>query len=305
MDNGRRQIADSSRRESLAARTKRLLMYYNLRASKRFGQNFLIDRNVLHKIVEAAKIDRADRVMEIGPGLGTLTAELLKCAAKVVAVELDRAMFDMLGHELGQAGNLVLVEGDILKLDWEELWQREFSGHPAIVLGNIPYNISTPIIIKLLAHHKLIARAVLMIQREVADRLQAKPGNKDYGALTVAVACRAAVQRIMTVSPRAFTPSPKVSSAVIRLDMLPQPSVSVRDETFFFKVVRGAFQQRRKILANSLADNLNLSKEQIIQAMEAAEIPPKARPEELSLAAFGRLSDTLLSHISKRRVNNL
>ncbi len=294
MDNGRRQIAGRVRRESLAARTKRLLMYYNLRASKRFGQNFLIDRNVLHKIMEAAEIDRTDRVMEIGPGLGTLTAELLDCAARVVAVELDRTMLEVLRHELGEAGNLVLVEGDILRLDWEELWQREFSGHPAIVLGNIPYNISTPIIIKLLAYHNLIPRAVLMIQREVADRLQAKPGKKDYGALTVAVAYRAAVRRIMTVSPGAFMPLPKVSSAVIRLDMLPQPSVSVRDEMFFFKVVRGAFQQRRKILANSLADNLDMAKEQIAQAMQAVGIPSKARPEELSPADFGRLSDELL-----------
>ncbi len=269
-------------------------MYYNLRASKRFGQNFLIDRNVLHKIMEAAEIDRTDRVMEIGPGLGTLTAELLDCAARVVAVELDRTMLEVLRHELGEAGNLVLVEGDILRLDWEELWQREFSGHPAIVLGNIPYNISTPIIIKLLAYHNLIPRAVLMIQREVADRLQAKPGKKDYGALTVAVAYRAAVRRIMTVSPGAFMPLPKVSSAVIRLDMLPQPSVSVRDEMFFFKVVRGAFQQRRKILANSLADNLDMAKEQIAQAMQAVGIPSKARPEELSPADFGRLSDELL-----------
>ncbi|MDD3926929.1 MAG: 16S rRNA (adenine(1518)-N(6)/adenine(1519)-N(6))-dimethyltransferase RsmA [bacterium] len=288
------QVSGQFGRESLSARTKRLLMHYNLRASKRFGQNFLIDRNILHKIVEAAEIGPADRVMEIGPGLGALTAELLEQAGKVVAVELDRAMLEVLRQELGDAGNLVLVEGDILKLDWEELWQREFDGQPAGVLGNIPYNISTPIIIKLLAHHHLIPWAILMVQREVADRLKARPGSKDYGALTVAVAYRAEVRRIMTVTPGAFNPPPKVSSAVIRLDMLPQPSVAVRDEAFFFKVVRGAFQQRRKVLANSLADNLGMTKERISQAMEAAGIPPKARPEELSLLEFGRLSDALL-----------
>lgn len=284
----------SHSRESLAARTRRLLQQYDMRASKRFGQNFLIDENILRKIVAAAELQPRDRVLEIGPGLGGLTLELLSRVERLAVVELDRNMAEMLRRELGGEPNLAIIEGDILRVDWEEIWRREFDGLPAKVLGNIPYNISTPILLKIVEYHRLVSCAVLMLQREVADRLLAGPGSREYGALTVAISYRARLRRVAVVSPGSFQPPPRVQSAIVRLEMLEEPAVTVRDEEFFFKVVRGAFQQRRKVLANSLADNLDLPKEKIARAMETAGIPPKARPEDLSIEEFGRLSEALL-----------
>jgi hypothetical protein len=271
--------------------TRHILNAFHLRASKRLGQNFLVDAGVVRGIVAAAEPAPADTVLEIGPGIGTLTQGLAETGARVVAVELDKKLPAVLAETLKDYDNVTVVPGDILKINIPEtLGIKE--GERFKVVANLPYYITTPIIMTLLEQRLPIERLVMMVQKEVAMRMTARPGSKNYGALSLAVQYFTAPRMIMDVPPHAFRPVPEVTSAVVACVVRETPSVTPRDEQLFFRLIRAAFGQRRKTLPNALT-GAGLSKEAACAALGAAGIAENARGEQLSLEEFARLSDAV------------
>ena len=271
--------------------TRHILSAFHLRASKRLGQNFLVDAGVVHAIVDAADLSHADTVLEIGPGIGTLTQGLAESGARIVAVELDKKLPAVLAETLKGYDNVTVVPGDILKLDILRILNLG-AGERFKVVANLPYYITTPILMALLEQHLPIERMVTMVQKEVAVRMTARPGSKDYGALSVAVQYHTDARIVMDVPPRAFMPAPEVTSAVIACRVRETPDVHPSDEKLFFRLVRAAFGQRRKTLLNALT-GAGLTKELCRAGLAAAGIAESLRGEQLSLADFARLSDAV------------
>lgn len=261
--------------------------------SKGFGQNFIVNPGVCPKMVSAAGIDKTWGVLEIGPGVGVLTKELCAAAGRVAAIEVDRRLAPILAETLAGADNFTLVWGDVLKLDLHELLRQQFAGRPVAVCANLPYYITSPIVMKLLEERLPLQQIVVMVQKEAADRLCAVPGTRQAGAVSYAVHYYARPQMLFTVQPGSFYPPPKVTSAVIRLELHDAPPVVPRSEAAMFRLIRAGFAQRRKTLANAAAAGLGLPKAQVQQALAACAIPAGARPEQLTLAQYARLSDTL------------
>lgn len=273
-----------------------ILQKYQFVFQKKYGQNFLIDTHVLDKIIASAGIGSDDMVLEIGPGIGTLTQYLCEHARKVVAVEIDRALIPILEETLEQYDNVVVFNDDILKVDIAQLVERENGGKPIKVVANLPYYITTPIIMGLFEKHVPLESITIMVQKEVAERMQTGPGSKEYGALSLAVQYYAKPEIVANVPPNCFMPRPKVGSAVIHLTRHEKPPVSVNDETLLFRIIRAAFNQRRKTLQNALcnAPDLVLSKEQIQQALKKMGISESIRGEALTLEQFAEFTNIVL-----------
>lgn len=272
-----------------------ILQKYQFHFQKKFGQNFLIDTSVLERIIEAAKIGPEDCVLEIGPGIGTMTQYLAETAGSVIAVEIDKALIPILEETLGSYENITVIQGDILKLDIRELAEKYAGGKKLKVVANLPYYITTPIIMGLFEKDIPLSGITVMVQKEVAERMQAKPGTKDYGALSLAVQYYAEPRIAANVPPNCFMPRPTVGSAVIHLKHREIPSVKVEDEKFMFDLIRAAFNQRRKMLPNALmgAAIPGLTKENIANALQKLQISETIRGEKLSLEDFAKLSDLL------------
>lgn len=260
---------------------------------KKYGQNFLIDSHVIDKIISVADLDKNSRVLEIGPGIGTLTQYLAEAAGEVVAVEIDDKLIPILSKTLAEYDNVRVIHGDILKQDTEQI----FGGKPFKIVANLPYYITTPIIMSLLESGVPAQSITVMIQKEVAERMQAAPGSKNYGALSLAVQYYAEPYLAANVPPNCFMPRPNVGSAVINLKRLEIPPVSVKDPSQMFKLIRGAFNQRRKTLANAVAnfDGVAYSREDVEKALEAMGLDTRVRGEALTLEQFAALSDELTS----------
>ena len=275
--------------------TIEILQKYNFTFQKKFGQNFLIDTHVLDKIIRAAEITREDMVLEIGPGIGTMTQYLAEAAGKVVAVEIDKNLIPILSDTLSAYENVTIINEDVLKLDIQKLANEENQGRPIKVVANLPYYITTPIVMGLFENHVPVESITVMVQKEVADRMQTGPGNKDYGALSLAVQYYAEPYIVANVPPNCFMPRPKVGSAVIRLTCHEQPPVEVKDERLMFDIIRASFNQRRKTLANGLnnSDKLSFSKEEITEAIESLGKGSSVRGEALTLEEFAELSNYL------------
>jgi 16S rRNA (adenine1518-N6/adenine1519-N6)-dimethyltransferase len=278
-------------------RTKEILDQYGFSFKKSLGQNFLIDTNILRKIVDAAEISSETGAIEIGPGIGALTEQLARRAKKVVAFEIDQRLLPILADTLSPYGNVRIIHQDVLKADIHQVIADEFTDVADImVVANLPYYVTTPIIMKLLTDRLPIRGMVVMLQKEVADRLAAKPGTKDYGSLSIAVQYYTEAAVVMTVPRTVFIPQPNVDSAVIRLIKRKQPPVAVNDEAFFFQVVRASFAQRRKTILNNLVNNLpngRAIKEQIEISLANASIDPRRRGETLTMEEFAALSNVL------------
>ena len=273
-----------------------VLQKYDFVFQKKFGQYFLIDTHVLEKIIGAAGITKEDMIIEIGPGIGTMTQYLAESARKVVAVEIDRALIPILADTLQEYDNVTVLNEDILKVDIAKLVAEENNGKPVKVVANLPYYITTPIIMGLFESHVPLESITIMVQKEVADRMQAKPGTKDYGALSLAVQYYAEPEIVANVPPNCFMPRPNVGSAVIRLESHEKPPVDVKDESHMFRLIRASFNQRRKTLVNGLHNDggLQLSKEQVAEALEKMQLSVTIRGEALTLAQFAELSNQLL-----------
>lgn len=274
-----------------------VLKKYNFNFQKKFGQNFLIDTHVLDKIVAAAGITKEDMVLEIGPGIGTLTQYLCEAAREVVAVEIDRNLIPVLSDTLSAYDNVTVLNEDVLKVDLDALVREKNAGNPIKVVANLPYYITTPIIMKLLEENIPVESITVMIQKEVAERMQAEPGGKEYGALSLAVQFYADTYIAANVPPNCFMPRPNVGSAVIRLTKHEKCPVKVQDTSFMFKVIRASFAQRRKTLVNGLCNSSEISvdKEAVLKALEEIGLKADVRGEKLSLAEFAKLSDLLCS----------
>ena len=270
-----------------------VLQKYHFVFQKKFGQNFLIDTHVLDKIIRAAEIGSDDCVLEIGPGIGTMTQYLACAAKKVIAVEIDRALIPILEDTLDGFDNVRVINEDVLKVDIAELAEKENGGKPIKVVANLPYYITTPIIMGLFENHVPLKSITVMVQKEVADRMQVGPGTKDYGALSLAVQYYAKPYIVANVPPNCFMPRPKVGSAVIRLERYEEPPVRVRDEKLMFRIIRASFNQRRKTLVNGLNNSpeLNFTKEQIAEAVTRLGRGVSVRGEALSLQEFAQLAD--------------
>ena len=275
--------------------TLEVIKKYDFAFQKKFGQNFLIDGNVVEKIVRQAGVTRDDFVLEIGPGIGTMTQILCENAREVAAVEIDDKLIPILQETLAGYDNVSVIHNDILKVDIAKLAQEKNNGRPIKVVANLPYYITTPIIMGLFESHVPLDSITIMVQKEVADRMQVGPGTKDYGALSLAVQYYAKPEIVLNVPASCFMPRPNVDSAVIRLTRHTTPPVTVKDEALLFKIIRASFNQRRKTLANGLSNSpeISLSKEQIQQAIEAAGFPLTIRGEALTLEEFGRLADII------------
>ena len=276
--------------------TIEILQKYEFNFQKKFGQNFLIDTHVLDKIISSAEITKDDFVLEIGPGIGTMTQYLACAAREVAAVEIDKALIPILEDTLSGYENVTIINDDILKVDIAGLAQEKNGGRPIKVVANLPYYITTPIIMGLFENHVPLDSITVMVQKEVADRMQVGPGSKDYGALSLAVQYYAQPYIVANVPPNCFMPRPKVGSAVIRLTRHEKPPVQVEDERFMFSLIRASFNQRRKTLANGLknAGTLGLSKEKIIQAIVELGKGANVRGEALTLEDFAALSNIIL-----------
>ena len=272
-----------------------VLQKYKFNFQKKFGQNFLIDTHVLEKIISAAGVREEDFVLEIGPGIGTMTQYLCEHAREVAAVEIDKNLIPILQDMLSIYGNVQIIQQDILKMDINRLVQEKNQGKSIKVVANLPYYITTPIIMGLFESHVPIESITIMVQKEVADRMQVGPGTKDYGALSLAVQYYAKPEIVAHVPPNCFMPRPKVGSAVIRLTKHKQPPVQVVQERQMFALIRASFNQRRKTLVNGLnnAPDIFYSKEEIVQALEEMGLPPNVRGETLTLEQFARLSNLL------------
>lgn len=275
--------------------TIEVLQKYNFNFQKKFGQNFLIDEHVLDKIIRAAEITKDDYVLEIGPGIGTMTQYLACAAREVTAVEIDRALIPILEDTLKEYDNVSIINEDILKVDIAVLAKEKNGGRPIKVVANLPYYITTPIIMGLFESHVPLESITVMVQKEVADRMQVGPGTKDYGALSLAVQYYAEPYIVANVPPNCFMPRPAVGSAVIRLTRHQKPPVEVMDEKLMFRLIRASFNQRRKTLANGLKNSgeLNLSKEVITAAIEKLGKGSSVRGEALDLEEFARLTNII------------
>lgn len=260
---------------------------------KKFGQNFLIDEGIVNKIVREAGVTKDDFVLEIGPGIGTMTQLLCEQAGGVAAVEIDTNLIPILKETLAEYDNVTIINEDILKVDIKKLAEEKNGGKPIKVVANLPYYITTPIIMGLFESNVPIDSITVMVQKEVADRMQVGPGTKDYGALSLAVQYYSKPQVVINVPPECFIPRPNVGSAVIRLTRYKEPPVKVRDEKLMFKLIRASFNQRRKTLANGLNNSpeINFSKEEITAAIESLHKGPSIRGEALTLSEFAVLSD--------------
>lgn len=274
---------------------KEILAESGFKFSKSLGQNFLIDENVLEKIISGANIDKSTNVIEIGPGFGTLTQRLCLNAKKVVAIEIDKTAIPILENNLCDFDNIKIINDDILKCDLKKIIEDEFGGGRVTIAANLPYYITTPIIMHILESRIDAKNLCIMIQKEVAERIAAKEGTKDYGALSVAVNYYAIPRMICTVPPSSFIPMPKVSSAVISLDIRKEPPVAVNSEKGFFKLVKAAFAQRRKTLLNALANSsaIPMSKEEISNVLIECGIDEKRRGETLTLQDFADISNRI------------
>ena len=276
-------------------KTIEVLQKYDFTFQKKFGQNFLIDTHVLDKIISAAHITKEDMVLEIGPGIGTMTQYLAEAAGKVIAVEIDKNLIPILSDTLSEYQNVRIINEDVLKLDLRKLADEENGGKAIKVVANLPYYITTPIIMGLFENHVPVESITVMVQKEVADRMQTGPGSKDYGALSLAVQYYAEPYIVANVPPNCFMPRPKVGSAVIRLTRHKEPPVEVKDEKLMFDIIRASFNQRRKTLANGLnnSDKITCSKEIITEAIEKLGKGPSVRGEALSLQEFASLSNDI------------
>ena len=274
-------------------RTIEVLQKYNFAFQKRFGQNFLIDTHVLEKIIASAEITKDDFVLEIGPGIGTMTQYLAEAAREVAAVEIDKTLIPILQDTLKEWNNVTVINNDILKVDIRQLAREKNQGRPIKVVANLPYYITTPIIMGLFENQVPIESITIMVQKEVADRMQVGPGTKDYGALSLAVQYYARPEIVANVPPNCFMPRPKVGSAVIRLERYEQPPVQVKDEKLMFRLIRASFNQRRKTLVNGLKNSpeLHFSKEEIEQALVNCGLPLTVRGEALTLEQFAQLAN--------------
>jgi len=273
-----------------------VLQKYNFTFQKKYGQNFLIDSHVLEKIMDAAEIGKDDCVVEIGPGIGTMTQYLAERAGEVVAVEIDKNLIPILTETLADYKNVSIINEDILKVDLNRIVEEKNGGRPVKIVANLPYYITTPIIMGLFENHVPVKSITVMVQKEVADRMQVGPGTKDYGALSLAVQYYAKPEIVAIVPPNCFIPRPNVASAVIRLTCHEKKPVEVKDEKGMFALIRASFNQRRKTLANSLsnAQNLSLTREQVTEALESMQLSPTIRGEALTLEQFAALADILL-----------
>lgn len=280
--------------------TIEVLQKYQFNFQKKFGQNFLIDTGILEEIIEAAQITKDDFVLEIGPGIGTMTQYLCEAARAVVAVEIDTNLIPILKDTLAEYNNVDVLNEDILKVNISKLAEEKNNGKPIKVVANLPYYITTPIIMGLFESHVPIDSITIMVQKEVADRMQEGPGSKEYGALSLAVQYYAKPEIVVNVPPSCFMPQPKVGSAVIRLTHHSEPPVTVKSEKLLFQVIRASFNQRRKTLANGLANYgaFGLPKEELQACIEELGVPVNIRGEALSLEQFAQLSNIIYDHRS-------
>lgn len=275
--------------------TREVINKYSFAFQKKFGQNFLIDSNILENIVGAAEITKEDFVLEIGPGIGTMTQYLCEAARQVVAVEIDKMLIPILQDTLSEYDNVEVINEDVLKVDIKSLAEEKNCGRPIKVVANLPYYITTPIIMGLFESGVPIESITIMVQKEVADRMQTGPGTKDYGALSLAVQYYANAKVMLNVSAQCFMPRPNVDSAVIKLIRHKTPTVDVQDEKLMFKIIRASFNQRRKTLVNGLKNSseLSFSKEQIVEAIANIGKAETIRGETLTLEEFAQLSNEL------------
>lgn len=283
-------------------RTNELLKRHGLVLKKSLGQNFLVDPNVLNKIVSAAELDKSKGALEIGPGIGALTQQLAKQAGKVTAIEIDQRLLPLLKETLSAYPHADVIHGDVLKVDLKPLFEEQFKGYsPVSVVANLPYYITTPIIMKLLEEKLPVENIVVMIQKEVADRMSAKPGGKEYGSLSIAVQYYCEPEIVTIVPHTVFIPQPNVDSAVIKLKVRSAPAVEVEDEAFFFDVVQASFVQRRKTIYNNLAARYftKETKSQLEPILQGAGIEPSRRGETLSMEEYARLSSALAAALAK------
>ncbi len=285
------------------AATAAVIKKHDFRFQKKYGQNFLIDANILQKIVDAAQITKEDYIVEIGPGIGTMTQYLAESAGGVAAVEIDKNLIPILKETLSEYDNVSIMNEDILKMDIKRLAEEKNSGRPVKVVANLPYYITTPIIMGLFESHAPVSDITIMVQEEVAERMQTGPGTKDYGALSLAVQYYAKPETVLKVSASCFMPRPNVGSAVIRLTRFEEPPVKADDEEKLFSVIRAAFNQRRKTLANALANAsaikcagggaVKVTRQQVCDALERMGLAQTIRGEALSLAQFAEFCNLL------------
>ncbi|MDF2891963.1 MAG: dimethyladenosine transferase [Clostridia bacterium] len=277
--------------------TKELLKQFNFRMTKSLGQNFLIDQSILDKIIEGSELTKDDYVLEIGPGMGSMTQKLCESAGKVVAVEIDKNLLPVLKVTLEEYDNVTIINHDILKLDLKKVFEEHFGDKKVKVIANLPYYITTPIIMKLLEDKLNLQSITIMVQKEVGDRIKAAPGGKEYGALSVAVQYYARPSQVLLVPPHSFIPQPEVDSIVLKLDILTNPAVEVESESLFFRVVKASFGQRRKTLLNALtAGNLGLTKEQLRDVLKSVDVEENRRGETLSLQEFANIANKLYKY---------
>ena len=279
--------------------TKEVVNKHNFKFSKSLGQNFLIDDNVIDRILEGARLSETDRIIEVGPGIGTLTREMGKVAENVVAIEIDKTLIPILKETLADLDNVEVVNEDILKVDVQGLINEKLNGGPVKLVANLPYYITTPIVMKFLEEDIPVTDIVVMVQKEVADRMNAKPSTKDYGALSVAVQYYCDTEIVAKAPRHMFVPQQNVDSIVIGLHVRDEKKYVVDNEDIFFKTVKASFGQRRKTLLNSLGGLGFLSKDQIREALQAANIDEKRRGETLSIDEFANLSNEINKFSSK------
>lgn len=272
---------------------KEILSKYGFTFSKSLGQNFLINPSVCPRMAEYGGAEKGVGVIEVGPGIGVLTCELAKRADKVVAVELDKRLLSVLDETLAEFDNIKVVNDDILKIDLKKLIEDEFAGMEVVVCANLPYYITSPVIMKLLEDKLPIKALTVMVQKEAAQRICAEVGTRQSGAVTVAVNYYSTPQLLFNVSAGSFMPAPKVDSAVIRLDILENPRVELKNEKLFFRIIKSAFGQRRKTLSNSLSSGLSLSKGDIINALETAGVPANYRAEQLTMQQLADIANAV------------
>ena len=277
--------------------TKAVLDMFGFSFAKKYGQNFLIDGNIVSNIVKNAGITKEDTVLEIGPGIGTMTQVLCEQAKNVIAVEIDKRLIDVLTFTLRDYDNVTVINSDILKCNIEELCKQYSSNGRLKVVANLPYYITTPIIMELLEKNNSVIESItVMIQKEVAERLGAEPGNKDYGAITLSINYYSDANIVMTVPASCFMPRPNVDSAVIRMDIYDKPPVATKDEVKMFKVIKAAFSQRRKTLVNSVSSSTDIAKETILKSLNEMGLSESVRGETLSLEQFAELSDRIIEN---------
>ncbi len=285
-------------RISSPKRTKEIVQKYGFRFSKSLGQNFLIDRNILESIVDGADITKEDCVIEVGPGIGSLTQNIAERSDSVVAIEIDKTLIPILEETLSEYSNVEVINEDVLKLDLHKLVEEKFKDKKPKVIANLPYYVTTPIIMKFLEEKVPVHSLTIMIQKEVADRMQAKPCTKDYGALSIAVQYYCNPKILLKVPPSVFIPQPKVESTVIRLDILEEPKVHVEREDIFFSLVKDAFGKRRKTLLNALSSgDMKLDKDLLREVLSLSGIDESRRGETLNIEEYGRLANNLAKRL--------